>query len=55
VAQKGAKIKRYAAREQLQPRFPAYAPEFLRDRGNRPATTVALEPVQTQLLDFFDI
>jgi hypothetical protein len=25
------------------------------DRGNQPATTVALEHVQTQLLDFFDI
>jgi hypothetical protein len=54
VAQKGAKIKRYAVRGQLQPRFPAYAPDFLRDRGNRPDRTVALEHVQKKLLDSFD-
>jgi hypothetical protein len=54
VAQKGAKIKRYAACGQLQPRFTAYAPDFLRDRRNRPDRTVALEPVPKKLRAFFD-
>ena len=54
MAPKGAKIKRYAARGQLQPQFPADAPDFLRDRSNRPNRTVALEPVPKKLLDFFD-
>jgi hypothetical protein len=55
MAPKGAKIKRYAARGQLQPQFPADAPDFLRDRSNRPNRTVALEPVPKKLLDFFDV
>ncbi|MGB6710804.1 MAG: hypothetical protein WBE85_11745 [Methylocella sp.] len=53
MAQKAAKIKRYAARGKLQPRFPAYAPDFLRDRGNRPDRTVALEHVPKESLAFF--
>jgi len=46
VTQKGAKIKRYTARGQLQPRFSVCAPDFLRDHSNRPHRTVALELIQ---------
>jgi hypothetical protein len=52
VAQKATKIKRYAARGQLQPRFPAYAADFLRYRGNRPDRTVALKHVQKKCSAF---
>jgi hypothetical protein len=53
VAQKAAKIKRYAARGQLQPRFPAYAADFLGYRSSRPDRTVALKHVQKKLRGFF--
>jgi hypothetical protein len=53
VAQKEAEIKRYTPREQLQPRFPAYAPDFLRNRGKGPNRTVALGQIPKRLFDFF--
>jgi hypothetical protein len=55
VAQKRAKIKRYTARGQLQPPFPAYAPDLLPDRSNRPERTVPLEHVPKKLLGLFDL
>ena len=44
--------KIYRSRGQLQPRFPAYAAEFLRYCSSRRDRTVALEHVQKKLLGF---
>jgi hypothetical protein len=49
---KGQNQKIYCSRA-LQPQFPAYAPEFLRDRGNWPDGTVAVEHVLKKVARLF--